>query len=316
MNNIKSSSKDNVFADNKNGLLNNEDFSIDENFDHIENFGDENFDDVEDFDDLKDSGNIVSSNMVHIPCPKCSPKVSIWHKLLKPGQNPVAECIDCGHIHSFVQKVSKKKSVKVMISRMENTQVVRSLFNEDELISVNSELIIDDDSTGESYPVLVTSIEKDDKRLPFAKAKNIDTLWARAVDKVMINISIRDHDITESVQQEFAGSHEFVVGEMIQINKKNYPIVAVKIRGGRFRKKTGDCVLAKKVKRIYTEKKKSEYNVRPNKKYLDPNKKPFRDNDWKSENKDFTKKTLPKPASFSGSKRTVRTKNSIVKKNA
>mgnify|MGYP000962088836 CR=1 FL=1 len=264
----------------------------DSDFDEYDEFGDEDYD----FDgvDAEEDG------IVEIPCPKCSPKHSVWHKLLKPGQNPVAECMNCNDIHSFVKKATKIKSLKIIISRGGDTFVTSAIFDEEELIKIKSERVIDDES-GDVWPVIITSIESGEKRVPAAKPKKIDTIWARAIDRVAVNISVRAKGVIHSYQIEAPGNHEYTVGEPITFENKTYPISSIKIRDGRFRKKAGDTVPAKKVKRIYVEEKFTKYDDKKRtRRFLRDErtgrniKKSFHDNDWKS--KDFKKEktTVPK----------------------
>ena len=251
---------DDEFTDDElsDGEFTDDEFSEDE-FSGGDDFTDE--DEMTDEDEEGDDGDFDfdEENGIEIPCPECSPKEDVWHEILKPGRNPVARCMDCGHVHSYTVEKPRLKEVKVIVSKMENTVVLRCLFDETERFDVDDEIIADDENTGEAYPVMITSIECGSRRPAFSKVKDIDTIWARAIDEVTVRIAIKKGEITSSVLQKVPGDFVYVVGADLKIDKKILPILAIKVRGGGFRRKEGDAVPAKKVKRIFTKDHASTY---------------------------------------------------------
>ena len=161
--------------------------------------------------------------------------------------------MDCGSVHGYAVEKPRLKNVKVIVSRMENTIVLHSLFDENDRYDIDDEIVVDDEETGDAYPVSITSIECGNRRPPFSKVKDIDTIWARSIDEVTVRVAVRRYDVTSSVLQKVPGDFLYVVGGDVKIDGKTYPIFAIKVRGGGFRKKDGDAVPAKKIKRVFTK---------------------------------------------------------------
>lgn len=193
-------------------------------------------------------------NEIEIKCPNCSPADETWHEILKPGQSPVAKCMDCGHVHSYRIPRMKMKTVKVIVSQMEDSVVMQMLLPEDERFFIDDEFIVEDMNTGDVVPIMITVLECGDKRKPSAAVKDIDTIWGRAIDEVTVKVGIQRGETTESVETKVPGDFKFVVGQNIKLEGKDYPIISIKVRGGAFKSRDGDYVLAKKVKRIYAKK--------------------------------------------------------------
>ena len=193
-------------------------------------------------------------NEIEIVCPKCSPEDETWHEVLKPGQSPVAKCLDCGDVHSYRVPRVKMKTVKAIVSQMEKTVVMKILLDETDRFFVEDELVVEDIETGEVVPVIITALECEDKRMPSATVKMIDTIWGRAIDEVTVKVAIQRREVTEAAEIKVPGDFKFVVGQNVKVEGKDYPIVSIKIRGGSFKSRDGDYVLAKKIKRVYAKK--------------------------------------------------------------
>jgi uncharacterized Zn finger protein len=101
--------------------------------------------------------------------------------------------------------------------------------------------------------VEVASVEVGGRRAVAAVAAEIDTIWARAIDEVTVKIAIHDGTRTESVRLQVFGDHEFVVGAVERVGRKNARIIRIKMHKRGFKKNKGDVVLAKDIKRIFAE---------------------------------------------------------------
>ncbi|MDR2944425.1 MAG: hypothetical protein LBU81_05000 [Methanosarcinales archaeon] len=191
---------------------------------------------------------------IEIKCPNCSPANETWHEIVKPGQSPVAKCMDCGHVHSYRVPRVKMKTVKAIISQMADSAVMQTLLPEEERFFVDDEFVVEDIDSGEVVPIIITVLECGDKRKPSALIKDIDTIWGRAIDEVTVKVAIQQGEITRPVETKVSGDFKFIVGQNVKIDGKDYPIVSIKVRSGSFRSKEGDFVLAKKIKRVYAKK--------------------------------------------------------------
>ncbi|MCL2863568.1 MAG: hypothetical protein FWE54_05760 [Methanimicrococcus sp.] len=197
---------------------------------------------------------LEEGNEIEIKCPKCSPADETWHEILKQGQSPVAKCMDCGHAHSYSIPRVKTKTVKVIVSQMGQTIVMQTLLDETERFFLEDEFVADDMLTGEVTPIVITVLECGEQRKPSAAVKDIDVIWGRAIDEVTVKIAIQQGETTEPAELKVPGDFKFVVGQNVRVGGKDYPIVSIKIRGGSFKSRDGDYVLAKKIKRVYAKK--------------------------------------------------------------
>ena len=123
-------------------------------------------------------------------CPDCADETE--HEVVAESRDQLVRCTTCGH-HQRVPKEREPQSllIKTIISR-EGTSMVGAIeLAEDDECSVEDHLVAEcgDDAFG----VQVASIElAGDKRVQRAKAKDILTLWTRAIEQVVVKISIHD----------------------------------------------------------------------------------------------------------------------------
>ena len=118
-------------------------------------------------------------------------------------------------------------------------------------INVGDEIIVDDETSGEAYHVTVSSLEVGDKRKESALAEEIKTIWARAIDEVIVKIAVSHRETTESFEMKVPGEKDFVIGDKIEVSNRKLKIVRIKIRDGGFKSRKGVAVMAKDIKRIY-----------------------------------------------------------------
>lgn len=183
---------------------------------------------------------------IETPCPSCSPDEPVSHKVLK---GTIVKCEECGEIHS--EKVEKKVPVRVIVSIGDKSVRIRTLLSG--IIRVGDELVMDDETSGEAYPVQISSIEVGDKREEGAHVDKIKTIWARAIDEAVVKIAISHRETTESIEMRVPGDREYVIGEKIKVDSRELKIIRIKIRDGGFKSRKGDAVKASDIKRIYAE---------------------------------------------------------------
>lgn len=145
----------------------------------------------------------------------------------------------------------REVQVRVIVSKGNQSFHRKALFSG--IIKTGDELVIEDETTGEANPVQVTSIEVGDKRLDFAPAEDIKTIWARATEEVIVKIAVHHRETTESIELRVPGDREFVIGEKVAVNNRELKIVRVKIRDGVFKSRKGIAIKAKDIKRIYAD---------------------------------------------------------------
>lgn len=150
-----------------------------------------------------------------------------------------------------IEKPEKKVAVRVIVSIKDKSIRIRTLLSG--VIGVGDEIVVDDETTGEAYPVQVSSIEVGDKRKDSAQVDEIKTIWARAIEEVVVKIAISHRETTESIEMKVPGDMEYVIGEKIKIDSRELKIIRIKIRDGGFKSRKGVAVKASDIKRIYAE---------------------------------------------------------------
>ena len=169
--------------------------------------------------------------------------------MLKDTDEHLLQCEECGSVHK--EKKPRKVPVRVIVSKGEKSLHLQTLLSG--IIRVDDELIVDDEVSGEAYLVKISSIEVGDKRKEGASAGTIKTLWARAVDEVVVKIAISHRQTTESIEMRVPGEKEFTIGDKVRVNDRELKIIRIKIRDGGFKSRKGIAVAAKDIKRIYAD---------------------------------------------------------------
>jgi uncharacterized Zn finger protein len=149
------------------------------------------------------------------------------------------------------EKKEKKVPVRVIVSIGEKSLRISTLLSG--VIRVGDELVIDDEISGVAYPVHISSIEVGDKRKESAQADEIKTIWARAIDEVVVKIAISHRETTESIEMKVPGDREFIIGEKIKVDSRELKIIRIKIRDSGFKSRKGVVIKASDIKRIYAE---------------------------------------------------------------
>lgn len=193
---------------------------------------------------------------IEVECPSCSPEEEVGHAVLKEGQSPLVRCLECGQVHAAKIKTPKLVRLRVIVSKMDVSNTHNTELDSETVLQVDDELVVDDEETGLVCPILITALDAGEKRVPSAKAENIETIWGRAIDEITIKFSAQSGvEKTDVVEKRVPGDYEFVVGAEEKIGNKRLFIHKIKVRDGEFRSRKGDVVLAKYVKRIYARKK-------------------------------------------------------------
>ncbi len=186
---------------------------------------------------------------IETECPSCSPAEPVPHTVLKGTREVLLQCEECRSVHRQIKP--KNVLVRVIVSKRGESLHTSAMLSG--TIRKGDELVIDDEATGEASLVEVTSIEAGDKRLEEAGAEDIKTIWARAIDEVLVKIAISQHETTESLEMRVPGEREFVIGDKVEVNGRKLKIIRIKIRDGGFKSRKGAAVAAKDIRRIYAD---------------------------------------------------------------
>ncbi len=150
-----------------------------------------------------------------------------------------------------METIDRKVPVRVIVSIGDKSVRIRTILSG--VLRVGDELVVDDETSGEAYPVQVSSIEVGDKREESARVDEIKTIWARAIDEAVVKIAISHRETTESIEMKVPGDREFVIGDKIKVDSRELKIIRIKIRDGGFRSRKGIAVNASDIRRIYAE---------------------------------------------------------------
>jgi uncharacterized Zn finger protein len=200
---------------------------------------------------------MVKTEIAEAECPSCSPDEPTTHVILK--HDGLVKCEECGYVHAV--HVPKKKVIRlrVIVSRHKESSVQEIDVNEDDVIRVGDEFVVEHEND-EVSGVRVQSIEVKTKGRPEeAVAKDIDTLWARTIDEVIVKIAVQKGAITESINYKVGGDFEFTVGDNLKVQGYEAAITSIKTRDGGHYKREGQIVKAKDVRRIYSKSLTSAY---------------------------------------------------------
>ena len=184
---------------------------------------------------------------ITLPCPSCGEECE--HLLVDESRNPVVRCTVCGHTHRGVPPKEKEVQVRVILSQEGESRVCSVSLEPGEFVALGDFLAAEcgDEASG----VEVTSIESKGKRVRKARARDISTLWTRAIDQVVVRASVHKGWVTSPVSVVCEGDEEFSVGESWTFGPLPFRITHIKLRNGKVLRKDGQRAPARSVKRIY-----------------------------------------------------------------
>ena len=170
---------------------------------------------------------VPSSIMVE--CPVCGRETlhEILHGKLGGRAQAVLEstarCKECNQVHEVVLKVDKPIDVPTIISWLKESKRSSVCVGPDEALSVEGEIMCGDE------PVIITSIESNGARVKKAKARDIQTIWAKRFDKVRVPFSISQRAKSFSEHVLAVPDEEFFVGDILKVGRHEVVIHAIKI---------------------------------------------------------------------------------------
>ena len=185
---------------------------------------------------------------VMVECPIC--KSETLHEVLsgkmsgksRAVMDSTVRCRECEHVHHIVIKIEKPVEVPVVISWIEKSQKSKVVLGPDEVLTVEDEIMCGDE------PVKITSIESKGARPMRAKAKDIDTIWAKRYTKVRVPFSISHAGKSYSDHVLAVPDEEFYVGDIITVGNREVVIHTIKTAGRVMR--TGGTE-AREIVRVY-----------------------------------------------------------------
>lgn len=163
-------------------------------------------------------------------CPLCDDITE--HAVIKTGRERLVRCEVCGTVQTVEQERTRLASLRVIVSREDESQRYQIELPADENLKVGDDLLVDD-GINEVVSAQITSIETE-RRVDQARAEEIKTLWARAVDEVAVKVSVHSKDKTTSHVVYAFGEDLFAVGEVRMADRTRFRVDKIKLRNGRF----------------------------------------------------------------------------------
>lgn len=195
-------------------------------------------------------------NSLYLDCPSCGEKT--LHEVLKGRISKGGEvlettvrCQECQHVHNTVVREPKSVKVAMILSDVGSTKKMEFELGEDELVVVGDELFVGDSN------VVVTAIEKGERRVDQASANEIKTIWAKKFDKVRVKISVNKTSKTLAAELTALPDEEFFVGDILNIGRDDVVIHYIKTRDGMVRQ---GGVPARDIVRIYAKSARTTYS--------------------------------------------------------
>ena len=105
-----------------------------------------------------------------------------------------------------------------------------------------------DDGVGDVAMVEITSIELEGgRREEKARAGEVETLWTRAVDEVMVKVAVHRRGKTTPYSISARGDEIFAVGDVRTAGEKRFRVEKIKLRDGR----SPERAFAKDITRVW-----------------------------------------------------------------
>jgi uncharacterized Zn finger protein len=195
-------------------------------------------------------------NSLYLDCPSCGEKT--LHEVLKGRISKggdvletTVRCQECQQVHGAVVREPKSVKLPIILSDMGKTSKLDFEFGEDELLAVGDELFVGDTN------VVVTAIEKGERRVSQAPAKEIKAVWAKRFDKVRVKISVNKTSRTLAAELTALPDEEFFVGDILNVGRDDVVIHYIKTREGMVRH---GGVPAREIVRIYAKSARTTYS--------------------------------------------------------
>lgn len=181
-------------------------------------------------------------------CPSC--RKTEEHEVLKESHDRLVCCTSCHTVHHIpLEEEPEVIRVRTVVSAEETSRVCETEFLAGDECSVGDRLVAECGTEG--VGVQITAIETGAKRVERAAAADISTLWARAIEEVLVRISLHDGRKTTPLEVRCPGEEVFTVGETYQLAGRRFHISHIKLRDSGVLRKEGYRTVASKIKRVY-----------------------------------------------------------------
>jgi len=188
-------------------------------------------------------------DLVDIYCTTC--KEETEQEVLSESRDLITRCTVCGLTSRRpLPPEPEPVFVKTIVSREAESYVGKAELMKGEVVEVGDYIVAERDD-GEGAGVEIMSLEVGDKRVQKATAEEIDTIWSRAIDEVIVRISVHDGKKTIPVYVACDGDDRFTIDEIVSIDRVRARIDHICLRNGIIQRRKGKYEIANRIKRIY-----------------------------------------------------------------
>jgi uncharacterized Zn finger protein len=185
---------------------------------------------------------------ISVLCPACGEEGE--HQVLKGGVELLVECPHCRHVHRVIaEKIPAPLKVRTIVSTGETSQVCQTELDSETKYRLGDMVVVE--CGEEAIPAEITAIEVGEQRVDRARGSEIQTVWTRAVEEVVVKLALHAGRTTQPVYLRCTGEERFEVGERYQMGEGFFRISHIKLRNDRFLRREGQTAEAKSIKRIY-----------------------------------------------------------------
>ncbi|KAF5091979.1 hypothetical protein KHC33_03525 [Methanospirillum sp. J.3.6.1-F.2.7.3] len=188
-------------------------------------------------------------DLVDIYCTTC--KEETEQEVLSESRDLITRCTVCGLTSRRpLPPEPEPVFVKTIVSREAESYVGKAELMKGEVVEVGDYIVAERDD-GEGAGVEIMSLEVGDKRVQKATAEEIDTIWSRAIDEVIVRISVHDGKKTIPMYVACDGDDRFTIDEIVSIDRVRARIDHICLRNGIIQRRKGKYEIANRIKRIY-----------------------------------------------------------------
>lgn len=188
-------------------------------------------------------------DLVDAYCATC--KEETEQEIMSESRDLIIRCTVCGLTSRRpLPPEPEPILVKTIVSREAESYVGKAELLEGEIIEVGDYIVAEKDD-GEGAGVEVMSLEIGDKRVKKAVAEEINTIWSRTIDEVIVRISVHDGKKTVPLYASCDGDDRFTIDEIVTIDRVRARIDHICLRNGMVQRRKGKYEIANRIKRIY-----------------------------------------------------------------
>ena len=180
-------------------------------------------------------------------CPVCGSVsehaiVHIQKGVGREGLEYTLRCNECGHVQKKLMEEEKLIEADYVLSEEGTSIKGRTKLFTDEVITAGEEIYMGDRRG------IVTAVDTKAGRRKSARATEVMTIWAKALGRKVVKVSVNQGSKTISLKVEAEPEEEFSIGDIIGTDKGDAVITKI-MTGGRVVERGG--AEAKDITRVY-----------------------------------------------------------------